>query len=199
MATAVENQQSSRSPRTPKIIATANRLIDACVEELHITGYGGLTVRNVASRAGVAPATAYNHFNSREFLVTEVFWRRLQALPDTPHGQTATTVERVSAVLEDLACVVADEPELASACTAAMLSSEPEVKRIRDRIGGEYHRRLGRALGPNRDNEVLTTLELALSGAMLHAGMGHLSYENLPGQLRRVASLILSKHNETTH
>ena len=33
-------------------------LLDAAVDELRATGYEGLTVRNVARRAGVAPATA---------------------------------------------------------------------------------------------------------------------------------------------
>src|SRR6186997_2970091 len=38
------------------------RLVDAAVEELRDSGYDGLTVRNVARRAGLAPATAYNYF-----------------------------------------------------------------------------------------------------------------------------------------
>lgn len=199
--------------RSRKSIETSNRLIEACVEELQTVGFDGLTIRNVASRAGVAPATAYNHFSSRELLVTEVFWRRLVALPDTMHARDATTVERVSSVLEDLACVLADEPEIASACNVAMLSSEEEVRLVRDRIGAEYHRRLSAALAggatpsptpcgltngwapptPVKTNpDVLYALELALSGAMLHAGMGHLSYDELPGQLRRVAEIIVS-------
>lgn len=209
--------------RSRKSIETSNRLIEACVEELQRVGFDGLTIRNVASRAGVAPATAYNHFSSRELLVTEVFWRRLVALPDTMHARHATTVERVSSVLEDLACVLADEPEIASACNVAMLSSEEEVRLVRDRIGAEYHRRLSAALagGPSTvtgesqsdatsaptpcgltngwapptvvktNPDVLYALELTLSGAMLHAGMGHLSYEELPGQLRRVAEIIV--------
>ena len=44
-------------------------------------GYDGLTVRTVARRAGVAPATAYTYFASKDHLLAEVLWRRLQALP----------------------------------------------------------------------------------------------------------------------
>ena len=55
---------------------TVAGLLDATVDELREVGYDGLTVRNVARRAGVAPATAYNYFASREHLVTEVFWPR---------------------------------------------------------------------------------------------------------------------------
>ena len=45
-----------------------HRLVDAAVEELHRTGYEGLSVRNVAKRAGVAPATAYTYFSSKDHL-----------------------------------------------------------------------------------------------------------------------------------
>ena len=43
-----------------------------------------LTVRNVARRAGVAPATAYTYFASKDHLVAEVFWRRLRGPPTAP-------------------------------------------------------------------------------------------------------------------
>src|SRR5664279_4240068 len=44
-------------------------------------GYAGLTVRTVARRAGVAPATAYTYFGSKDHLLAEVLWRRMQFLP----------------------------------------------------------------------------------------------------------------------
>ena len=56
-----------------------HNLTEAAVAELIETGYAALTVRNVARRAGVAPATAYTYFASKEHLVAEVFWRRFSA------------------------------------------------------------------------------------------------------------------------
>jgi hypothetical protein len=38
---------------------------------------------------------------------------------------------------------------------------------------------------------VLRTLELAISGAMLQAGMGHLSYADLPSLLAEVTDLVM--------
>src|SRR5690606_25562569 len=76
--------ESTRRRLSPRQAATVQKLVVAAVEELREVGYDALTVRNVARRAGVAPATAYNYFTSREHLVTEVFWRRLDALPETP-------------------------------------------------------------------------------------------------------------------
>jgi AcrR family transcriptional regulator len=167
------------------------RLSEAALEELRDHGYDGLTVRNVARRAGVAPATAYTYFASREHLVTELFWRRLEALPETSVDRRRGPAGRAGATLGDLALLVADEPELASACTVAMLATDPDVKLLRDRIGLEMHRRLVAALGEDADPAVYRALELAISGAMVQAGTGHLSYEDLPALLSGVADLVL--------
>ena len=142
-------------------------------------------------RAGVAPATAYNYFASREHLVTEVFWRRLEALPETRIDRRRTAASRAAATLAEMALLVADEPELAAACTAAMLSNDPDVKVLRDRIGLTWRLRLQAALGDDADPAVLRSLEFAVSGAMLQAGMGHLDYTDLPDQLARTAELVV--------
>lgn len=170
---------------------TVAGLLDATVDELREVGFDGLTVRNVARRAGVAPATAYNYFASREHLVTEVFWRRLEALPETRIDRRRTAASRAAATLAEMALLVADEPELAAACTAAMLSNDPDVKVLRDRIGLTWRLRLQAALGDDADPAVLRSLEFAVSGAMLQAGMGHLDYTDLPDQLARTAELVV--------
>jgi AcrR family transcriptional regulator len=183
--------EATRRRLTERQAATVQRLVDAAVEEVRDVGWDGLTVRAVARRAGVAPATAYTYFTSREHLVTEVFWRRLRALPPTRVDRRRGAVGRVTATMSDLALLVADEPELASACTAAMLANDPDVKLLRDRIGLEWRHRLADALGEGHDPEVLTALEFAISGALVHAGMGHLSYGELPGRLARTVELVV--------
>jgi AcrR family transcriptional regulator len=172
---------------------TVARLLEATVVELRSRPAKGLTVRSVARRAGVAPATAYTYFSSRDHLVTEVFWQRLQSLPD-PVTSGGTTAGRAGAALSEVATLVADEPELAAACTQAMLADDPEVRRLRDSIGAAIVSRLVGALGDDADDTRLRALGLAFSGAMLQAGMGHLDYEDLPEQLSSAASLILGGH-----
>jgi AcrR family transcriptional regulator len=183
--------ESTRRRLSDRQAQTVQKLVVAAVAELRDQGYDGLTVRNVARRAGVAPATAYNYFTSREHLVTEVFWRRLQALPESRLDMRRTAAGRASATMTDLALLVADEPELAAACTVAMLSNDPDVKLLRDRIGIEWHNRLARALGEQGDPEVLRTLEFAMSGALVRAGMGHMTYDELPEQLARAVQLVV--------
>ncbi|HEU5032886.1 MAG TPA: helix-turn-helix domain-containing protein [Spirillospora sp.] len=195
--------EPTRRRLTPRQADTVRRLTDAAVEEVRDTGYEGLTVRNVARRAGVAPATAYTYFASKNHLITEVFWRRLSALPPVEPAEPAELVEpagpgadrdaagRVERVLREIALLVSDEPELAAACTTAMLGTDPDVRELRARIGAAIRTRLRDALGDHDDPAVLGALELAYSGALLHAGMGYTSYTRMADRLAEMARLIL--------
>jgi AcrR family transcriptional regulator len=185
------SEESTRRRLSSRQARTVQKLTAAAVEELRAVGYDGLTVRNVARRAGVAPATAYTYFASREHLVTEVFWRRLSALPETAQPGRRSPAGRAAATLADIALLVADEPELAAACTVAMLASDPDVKHLRDRIGAEVHRRIRDALGADAMAVEVTTIELAVFGALVQAGTGHLAYGDLPQLLAEVVDQVV--------
>jgi AcrR family transcriptional regulator len=170
---------------------TVVRLADAAVVELAATGYAGLTVRGVARRAGVAPATAYTYFASKEHLVAEVYWRRYRDQPLTTSDRPTSRLARVVEVLEGFALVVADEAALSAACTVAVLADDPEVRVLRERIGAELHRRLLAALGDDADAATVEALQFAASGVLLQIGTGHLTYEDLPDVLARVAGVVV--------
>lgn len=159
--------------------------------ELLAVGYPALTVRTVAKRAGVAPATAYTYFGSKEHLVAEVFWRRFEATEPAPVDRRRSPAARATDVLLGFALVVAEETELAAAVTIAMLADDPEVRELRSRIGLLLHRRLTEALGDDAAPTAVATLELAISGALLQVGTGHLAYDAIPGLLADVAALVL--------
>ena len=169
---------------------TIARLVDAAVDEVNDTGYEGFTVRNVAKRAGVAPATAYTYFASKEHLLAEVFWRRLQELPGLRIDRRRGAADRVAEAVRDMALLVADEPELAAAVTTAMLAHDPDVKRLRDDIGAVFADRIAAALGPDSEPAVLRALVIAFAGAMLTAGMGNLRYADLPDQMAEITGLM---------
>jgi len=167
------------------------RLTEAAVAEIRERGYEGFTVRNVAARAGVASATAYTYFASKDHLIAEVFWRRVRALPEPHIDWRRMAAARVASALRDLTTFLADEPGLATASTTALLAADPDVKHLRDRIGAEIRRRLETALGEDDGAAVLRALDLAVAGAMIQAGMGHLSYSDLPDRIAEVAELLL--------
>ena len=186
MTSAPRRHLSERQART------VNGLTEAAVAELVEHGYSALTVRGVAKRAGVAPATAYTYFASKEHLVAEVFWRRFDAQEPRPLEPSRTAAARATDVLLDFALVVADETELAAACTVALLADDAEVRELRLRIGLEMHRRLLEALGEDATPLVVQALELTTTGALLQVGTGHLSYDALPHLLADVATLTLA-------
>lgn len=187
-STATEAPRRTLTTRQAKIV---ERLTQAATRELRASAYGGLTVRNVAARAGVAPATAYTYFASKDHLIAEAFWRRIRALPEPAADRRKNVAARVAAGLGDLTALLAGEPGLAAAATTAMLASDPDVKHIRDRVGAEIRRRLEVALGEDDGDDVLLALELAVGGAMIRAGMGHLPYAELPERIADVARLLL--------
>lgn len=161
---------------------TVEKLAQAALEELREVGYDALTVRSVAGRARVAPATAYNYFSSKNHLVAEVFWRRLAARP-RPEGTVGDPADRVIAVLEDLVRFLGEEPELAAAANPALLGPDPDVQHLRLRFGLEVQQRLADALGTEADPQVLNTLLMLWAGGLLEGGMGYLSYEQVGEQM----------------
>lgn len=52
----------AESPRRPRQEETFRKLVGAALETLRGSSYADLTVRAVAARANVAPATAYTYF-----------------------------------------------------------------------------------------------------------------------------------------
>jgi AcrR family transcriptional regulator len=182
--------ESTRRRLTAKQADTVDRLGRAAVELLSRDGFTGLTVRRVAAEAGVGAATAYTYFSSKEHLVAEVFWRRLAASPPASHGSDDPAA-RVTEVLRHIALLVADEPEFACAVTNALLGRDPDVEVLRLRIGRDIRDRLTAAVGPAVDPDVVDSLEMLYSGALVRAGMGYASYAEIAQRLEKSARLML--------
>lgn len=187
--------EATRRRLTQRQAETVRKLTSAAMEEVRVSGYAGLTVRNVASRAGVAAATAYIYFSSKEHLLAEVYWRQLRELPPVPpassSGGDRETADRVAGVLREIVLIGAAEPDLAAAATVSLLDGSPDVHHLRARVGLTIRKRLVAALGAEPDPSVLTALEFAYSGAMIHAGMGFTTYEEVADRLAGTARLIL--------
>jgi TetR/AcrR family transcriptional regulator, cholesterol catabolism regulator len=120
-----------------------------------------------------------------------VFWRRLVASPPAIHD-SGDAAARVTEVLRHIALLVADEPEFACAVTNALLGKDPDVEVLRQRIGRDIRDRLSAALGPTIDPDIVDSLEMLYSGALVRAGMGYASYAEIAQRLEKSARLILS-------
>lgn len=186
--------ESTRRRLTTAQADTVNKLTVAAVEVLREVGYDALTVRSVAKRAGVAPATAYTYFSSKGHVVAELFWRRLaEGIVEPDPG--LPRAERVAIVLRSVSLAVEDDNQLARAVTASLLGSDPDVEHLRVRIGVLIRQKLSMALvadtGAPADEGLLEALEMLYSGALVRAGMGYETYSAIADRLVAAANLLL--------
>jgi TetR/AcrR family transcriptional regulator, cholesterol catabolism regulator len=167
---------------------TVRKLLDAGVEELRASSYAGLTMRAVAARAGVSPASAYTYFPSKNALVATLYLEVLRTVPlhvdvnDTPKT-------RVNATMREMALAGADEPELTAACATALMAEDPAVTSVRVEIAQETARRIQVALGPGWTPAVRSTLELTFAGALMSARF--LTYDQIGQRMDAAVDLIL--------
>jgi AcrR family transcriptional regulator len=172
---------------------TVERLLVAGEAELDEVGPEALTIRTVAQRAGVSPATAYTYLASKNHLFAELFWRRIVTDPGPePAGATATA--RIQGFTRHMARMLGRSPHLATAANIALLGTDPEVERLRLVIGAEFVQRFRDAIGGPVDPRVLEALTFAFSGALLQAGMGLLTYDDLADRLDDVVAVIMEGH-----
>lgn len=185
------------APRNRRQEETFRKVLTAGMEMLRESSYADLTVRAVAARAKVAPATAYTYFSSKNHLIAEIYLDLMSQVPYYTDVNEPMPI-RVEKALRNLTLVVADEPEVAAACTTALLTgSDPTVRRVRDRIGLEIHRRIKSAAGPDTDPRVVSALEMTYFGALVNAGSGAFTYHQIADRLSYVVGLILGEDHMT--
>ncbi|MQY20961.1 TetR/AcrR family transcriptional regulator [Nocardia macrotermitis] len=175
----------ARRVLTGKRAETVQRLADAAVETLRAVGYDELTLPSVAMQAGVARATAYTYYSSREHLVAEVYWRRLTSGSPADADSPQVAV-RVVGVLRYLALVVADEPALGHAIAVALNSPDPDVKLLREETSRYIHKLIAAAVGSDGDAKTVLLLELLFTGAIVRAGSGEVAYTDIADLLEEL-------------
>lgn len=169
--------------------ATVERIFDAAEAFLGDRGYEELTLRLVAADTGVSSATVYTYFSSKNHLCAGVFCRFvLQAGAPEFSGDV---VERVQQVVRHLSASIASAPTLASAATRSLMAPEEDVAELRMTLGIHWASMFHRALGDASTPELNEALLLSFSGALLHAGMGALAYEDLAAHLSRAVETVL--------
>lgn len=182
-----------RQGLNPRQAETVEGLLAAAEVELDEVGPEALTIRTVAHRAGVSPATAYTYLASKNHLFAELFHRKL-VTERGPAPTDETAVARVREVTRRLSRMLAQSPNLATAANIALLGTDPEVERLRLVIGAEFVSRFRTAIGEQADPRVVEALTLAFSGALLQAGMGLMTYDELSERLDDVVAVIMEGH-----
>jgi AcrR family transcriptional regulator len=166
-------------------LATRERLLAAARELIETGGYGSASVVAIADRTGVAAATLYRHFVSKEELFIEVFRdvcageeRAMRAAADLA-GPGA--VDRLEAVLATFARRALQNPRLAWALLAEPVDPLVDAERL------AYRRRYAELVAHELRAAVqageIPVQDVAFTAAVLVGGCG----EALVGPLSSAA------------
>lgn len=123
---------------SPAQAATRDRLIEAAIALATEGGYDAVGMREVAARAGVSPATAYQHVGSKDQLLVEALLSLGNRSTETvrqrqPRG--ATPAERLSAVFRRILKEAGKKPLLYQALYRAYVGSAPQLAGTEGLVG----------------------------------------------------------------
>lgn len=144
------------------------RLLDAARDLAAQGGYPAVTMHAVADRAGLARATVYRYFGSKDQLLTAVGaeWARgVIAAQRAVAPESGTAADRVGALLDALFDQAATELPLCSAVVSAIISGDPTADRERQEL---Y------ALWMSRFDEILDTAVPAADRAEIDYLLGQI-------------------------
>lgn len=125
VATAVDG-----SPLSAKALLRRQRIVEAAIELGTEGGYEAVHMRVVAERAGVALATVYRYFESKDHLLSAAVseWTsQLQSRLDRSPARGETPVERLVDVLRRASRGLERRPQFAAALIRALHSPDPAV------------------------------------------------------------------------
>jgi AcrR family transcriptional regulator len=181
--------QAGRRLLSVRQAEAVERLVVAASEEGAERSYGEISVRTIAQRAGVATATPYTYFSSKDHVLAEVLWRRMRSSPQLV-DMTRPLPERMADTVRSMGFGTEDSQTVVAACTTALLSDGPDVMAVRVRIADEITQRLRAVVGPDADPALLRVLQITYTGAILSAGMGHLRFTAVPDLVADAARLM---------
>jgi AcrR family transcriptional regulator len=163
-------------------------------------GFEATTVEQIASAADVAPATFFNHFQSKNGLLREMtgeVFAHIDALVETYLLAPGTTRQRIAAFVGRAASDIADARELAHDVVMELIATSarpgellPYLSRVREPFTAVI--RLGQAAGEVRDDAGVDFLAEMVVGALNAAVVNWVNDSDYPleTRLRQAAAFI---------
>lgn len=172
------------------------RVREAARELAGAGGYAAVTMDAVAERSGVARATIYRYFASKDHLLAEVAveWgreiaERLEA--DPPGG--ATTAARVASCFRRVLEAALAHPRLTAAVVSSASSSEPEAARAQQRFASVIPSFMEVAIGDarvERRAEIEGVIGHVFFSVLVNITTGRISREEAIVALETAAELL---------
>jgi len=162
-------------------------------------GYAAVTMHDVAGRSGIARATVYRYFASKDHLLAEValeWGRELVAdLAATPPRGT-TVAARVASVFTRVVEAAAREPALTDAVVAAAMSADPEAVRAQERLTDLVRSYLQAAIGDHpvdRRNDREMLMSHLFFSSLVNLTRGRINPGEAATLLRTAATLLYAE------
>jgi AcrR family transcriptional regulator len=192
-ATAVDG-----SPLTAKAMVRRQRIVEAAIELGSEGGYEAVHMRVVAERAGVALATVYRYFESKDHLLSAAVseWTsQLQARLDRSPARGETPVERLVDVLRRASHALERRPRFAAALIRALHSPDPGVAAaaadVRQQISAMTTPIIG-YLPPDDVEGIVSVIGHVWDSAIMTWANGQVPISSIGDELENAARLLLA-------
>jgi TetR/AcrR family transcriptional regulator, cholesterol catabolism regulator len=183
-------------PLSPTQAATRHRLLDAARTLATEGGYDAVTIRTVATRAGVSAPTAYQYFTSKDHLLVDVLVElvgRTTGALDTRGVVGATDADRAATTLRRVVANVERAPELYVALIRAYLTGGDDVAHARQTMEASSRHWIELALaGADVDPGIADVLESLLFAHMVGLVTGRRTPAGLGPDLERAVRTVLA-------
>lgn len=117
---------TKRKYESARQLERQSRILSAAREMLAEVGYNGLTIRELANRAGAAQGTLYNLFGSKDELIVAAIEDQLSELAERAATQSEPGIDRILALGEETSGQIRRTPAYAEAMARAVFSSSPD-------------------------------------------------------------------------
>ena len=189
---ALSRREAGKAERRGRIIHAARDLIRE-------TGNAGLSMRALASRAGVSLATPYNLFGSKRAIVLAVLDDVREFQDRFAHIGSSDPLERLFGAVDMAVAFYIEDPPFYRTLWAAVFDASDDVRReIYNWKRNEFWQSLiddvakAGAIAPNVDEKLLfRALDRSFGSAMLEWVVGELATEDLAPTIRYGYALIL--------
>jgi AcrR family transcriptional regulator len=190
------------TPLTPNGLVRRRRIIETAIEFASAGGYDAVHMREVAEQAGVALATVYRYFESKDHLLSAAVSEstaQLQARLARSPARGDTAVEQLVDVLRRASRALERRPLLTAAMVRALGSSDPGVAVASARVRGQIKdiaSPILAGLEPADIEGIVAVLSHVWNSSLMIWAHGQAPIASIGDELELAARLLLEHHAE---
>ncbi|MBK5286829.1 MAG: TetR/AcrR family transcriptional regulator [Acidimicrobiia bacterium] len=174
------------------------RIVDAAIALIGRNEYDAIQMRDVATEAGVALATIYRYFTSKEHLYAAALVEWVAEFPltrRTPAIATNTDEERIRALMRRAVRAFERHPQMMRAVIVLEASNDPNARTLFEQFGAQNTAALTQALGtldPDVAAAIVETANSVMVTRLRAWALGRCSIRDVDRSVQRALDLIFT-------